>query len=99
VVYNDVRAAGLLRACAELGIAVPGRLSLASHDNITLASLVTPSLTTVDIPKYEMGRRGAVMMLDMLTDRRLQPETIRLTPRLVVRESTATPNAKGAPIQ
>lgn len=90
VVYNDVRAAGVLRACAELGIPVPGQLSIVSHDNITLSSLVIPSLTTVDIPKYEMGRSGALMMLAMLNDKNLQPDTIRLSPHLIVRESSQT---------
>lgn len=90
VVYNDVRAAGVLRACAELNIQVPQQLAVVSHDNISLSSLLIPSLSTVDIPKVEMGRQGMLMMMGMLNEKEYQPNIVRLSPHLIVRESSQT---------
>jgi len=87
LVYNDARAAGVLRACKELGIAVPGQLSIISHDNIALSSLLIPSLTTVDIPKQALGEAAIDMMLSMMQNPTINPETLVFTPKLVMRES------------
>jgi LacI family transcriptional regulator len=87
VVYNDVRAAGVLRACKELGIAIPDQLSIISHDNIALSSLLIPSLTTVDIPKQALGEAAIDMMLSMMEDPTKTPETLTFTPKLIIRES------------
>jgi DNA-binding LacI/PurR family transcriptional regulator len=87
VVYNDVRAAGVLRACKELGISIPDQLSIISHDNIALSSLLIPSLTTVDIPKQALGEAAIDMMLKMMEDPTKTPETLTFTPKLIIRES------------
>lgn len=92
VVYNDVRAAGVLRACKDLNIDVPRNLAIVSHDNIALSSLLIPSLTTVDIPKYQLGHRAITMMMAMLEDKNLQPDTINLSPNLIIRESSCIKN-------
>ena len=86
-VYNDVRAAGVLRACKEMNYRIPDDLAIISHDNIALSSLLIPSLSTVDIPKEELGLQAIQMMMAMLESKDLQPETIQLTPQLVLRES------------
>jgi LacI family transcriptional regulator len=88
LVYNDIRAAGVLRACKELGLRVPQDLAVVSHDNISLSSLLIPSLTTVDIPKYELGYHAITNIMAMLADKDQQPETIRLSPKLIIRESS-----------
>ena len=90
VVYNDVRAAGVLRACKDLNIDVPRGLAVVSHDNIALSSLLIPSLTTVDVPKYQLGHQAITMMMSMLEDKNLRPETINLSPKLIIRESSCT---------
>ena len=87
LVYNDVRAAGVLRACKELEISVPEQLSIISHDNIALSSLLIPSLTTVDIPKQSLGEAAIDMMLSMMENPTITPETRSFTPKLIIRES------------
>lgn len=87
LVYNDVRAAGVLRACKELGISIPDQLSIISHDNIALSSLLIPSLTTVDIPKQSLGEAAIDMMLSMMENPAVTPETLTFTPKLIVRET------------
>ena len=87
LVYNDVRTAGVLRACKELGISIPDQLSIISHDNISLSSLLIPSLTTVDIPKQSLGEAAIDMMLSMMEEPSMTPETRTFTPKLIIRES------------
>jgi LacI family transcriptional regulator len=87
VVYNDVRAAGVLRACKELGISIPDQLSIISHDNIALSSLLIPSLTTVDIPKQALGEAAIDMMLSMMENSTISPNTLVFKPKLIIRES------------
>ncbi len=62
---TDSNALGLLRAADELGIDVPGRLSLIGFDNIPATALPRIELTTIEQPKREM----AVEAVDMLRDK------------------------------
>ena len=56
---NDVLAAGALRKAAEMSVRVPQDVSITGFDDIELAEIVTPGLTTVHVPHREMGRRSA----------------------------------------
>ena len=56
---NDVLAVGALRKAGELGIAVPDDVSVTGFDDIELAEIVSPGLTTMHVPHREMGRRSA----------------------------------------
>lgn len=88
---NDLSALGALDAAQELGIAVPGGLSLIGFDDIPDASAVEPRLTTVAQPLNEMGAQALTMLVDQLAgneDGRLHHH---LSSRLVVRETTAPP--------
>jgi LacI family transcriptional regulator len=62
---NDVLAAGAVTQARALGIDVPGDVSVTGFDDIELAAILTPALTTVHVPHREMGRRAAQMLLDM----------------------------------
>ena len=55
---NDLLALGALQRLAELGIDVPGDVSVAGFDDISTAAMTAPSLSTVRLPLREMGRRG-----------------------------------------
>ena len=58
-VASDSMAAGALRALHEAGIDVPGDVGLVSFDDLPLASILTPPLTTVHQPLYELGATAA----------------------------------------
>lgn len=60
---NDLMAFGAIRAMLELGRRVPEDVSLIGFDNLELASVVHPPLTTIHQPKYEMGRAASEMLL------------------------------------
>ncbi|MEX0345563.1 MAG: LacI family DNA-binding transcriptional regulator [Rhizobiaceae bacterium] len=64
---NDVLAAGALKMARSLGIEVPGEVSITGFDDIELAEIVSPALTTVHVPHREMGR-GAARLLIALRD-------------------------------
>ena len=60
---NDLMAFGAIRAMLELGRRVPEDISLIGFDNLELASVVHPPLTTIHQPKYEMGRVASETLL------------------------------------
>ena len=62
---NDVLAAGALRRARERGISVPGEVSITGFDDIELARLVSPKLTTVQVPHRQMGEAAAEMLVAM----------------------------------
>jgi len=84
--YNDLVAIGALRACAELARRVPEDVAVVGCDDVRLASLVTPSLTTLRVPKYDLGQRAVQMLLGR-TESREAVEDAVVKPELVVRES------------
>lgn len=60
---GDVLAAGALFDCDRRGWAVPGRLALASFDDLDIMRFANPAITALRLPRYEIGRRGAEMLL------------------------------------
>jgi DNA-binding LacI/PurR family transcriptional regulator len=64
-------------------------------DDIQSAAYSTPSLTTVRQPLFEMGQRGAQVLLDRIANREVPyPAEIVMAPELVVRESTGPAGAR-----
>ena len=88
--YNDLVAMGVLRALAELGLDVPGDVSVVGYDDIQVAGYLAVPLTTVRVPKREMGRRAAGLLLDQLDGSAPDdaPARVELDAELVVRRST-----------
>ena len=91
---NDQMALGALRELKRRDLEVPGDVSLAGFDDIRIAGYLHPSLTTVRVPMYELGREGFFLAMRMLTGAR--PPTRRLDVGLQVRESTGPPRAAGS---
>ncbi len=67
---NDVLAAGALRGAKRLGLDVPRDVSITGFDDIELAQVVSPALTTVHVPHREMGRRAAEELIAMVQEKR-----------------------------
>ena len=87
ICYNDLVAIGALQACSELGRKVPDDLAIVGSDDISLAALVTPSLTTCRVPRRELGAQAMRLLLDRIQGSREACEAIVLQPELVVRAS------------
>jgi DNA-binding LacI/PurR family transcriptional regulator len=87
---NDQMALGLSHACRELGLAIPGDISIVGFDDIPEAAHFSPPLTTVRQNFPEIGRRAVSLLLGELRgDTQLDHEQI--VPELIVRESTSAP--------
>jgi LacI family transcriptional regulator len=91
--YNDLMAMGLLRACRQVGVAVPEALSIVGFDDIFGADMTSPALTTVHSPLGQAGEaavRAALGEVDGVDAAVGDAEP--LPTELVVRESTAPPH-------
>lgn len=64
--FNDLVAMGVLRALAELRLDVPGDVSVIGFDDIQAAAYLSVPLTTVRVPKQEMGRKAAELLVNQL---------------------------------
>lgn len=89
---NDVLAAGALRAARQLGLDVPRDLSITGFDDIELASVISPELTTMHVPHKSMGQTAARALVRMI-ETGVVPAPVRLTPRLTLRGTLAPPRS------
>jgi LacI family transcriptional regulator len=88
---NDLLAAGMLKTLELAGVRVPEDVSVVGYDDLDLARVVSPALTTVAQPRYEVGRAAVALLLGQLGDGDGGDSEIVLKPKLVVRDSTAPP--------
>ncbi|HLJ68671.1 MAG TPA: LacI family DNA-binding transcriptional regulator [Chloroflexota bacterium] len=88
---NDAMAVGVVRAARERKLSVPHDLSIVGFDDVELASITVPPLTTVRQPLQGLGRMGVDVLYRLLQGQHLDATRIELSASLVVRESTAPP--------
>jgi LacI family transcriptional regulator len=86
--YNDLVAVGALQACRALGRRVPEDCALVGWDDIVFAGYLSPALTTVRMPKTQMGCTAMELLLRLLRYGDTGPLDVRLEATLIVREST-----------
>lgn len=87
---NDVLAAGAMVKARELGLALPQDLSFVGFDDVGLARVVTPALTTVRVPQMAMGRAAARLLLDMLAGK-TELRSLKLETEVILRASLVPP--------
>lgn len=87
---NDVLAAGAAKRARELGIAVPAQVSITGFDDIELARVICPALTTVRVPHRRMGEAAARALISMLRGEG-PPRGVELFPEICMRESLGPP--------
>lgn len=85
---NDMIAIGAIKALNEKGISVPGKVGVMGFDDIYMATVVTPNLTTVRQPNYQMGYKAAEMLIELIKHPETKMTDVVLTTKLVIREST-----------
>lgn len=89
---SDVFAVGAILACRELGIDVPSQLGIAGFHDLEVGRVVSPTLTTVQVPAMEMGRKAGHMILARLSGKRLTTQRQDLGFSIISRESTRRPH-------
>lgn len=86
---NDDIAWGCLKGLYEVGIKVPEEFSVVGFDNMGFAEKLTPPLTTINQPKFQIGEKAAEILINKIEGRmKAIREHISLPVELVVREST-----------
>lgn len=83
---GDVVAAGVIAAALRSGVSVPGQLSVMGVDDMPIAHMITPALTTVAQPRVEQGELSAGLLLRLIAGES-NLESVFLTPKIIERES------------
>ena len=91
---NDVMAIGAMDTIRDMGLRIPEDVSIAGFDDIPMASLFHPALTTVRQPLFEMGSAATKMMISLLSGVDIPTTRLELRTELVVRNSTGPVSSK-----
>jgi DNA-binding LacI/PurR family transcriptional regulator len=105
VAYNDIMALGLIDRLRQRGLSAPADMSVTGIDNVAVSTFVWPNLTTVDLPRVQMGRMSVDALLEMVEGQSSATTTatttataiaIELPVTLVVRQSSGVAGARSA---
>lgn len=86
--HHDLMAFGALGVASEAGLACPDDVSIVGYHDLPHVERIVPPLTSIRLPREELGRTAATMLLEQLTTPDHQPKWRKLPPSLVVRRST-----------
>lgn len=84
---NDMMGIGAYKALYEAGISVPGQIELMGFDDIEYSKLMIPSLSTVHVPKEQMGVKAVQVLKALMEGKEITEKEILLPTSLVIRES------------
>ena len=87
---NDLLAVGLLRGLHDRGLRVPTDVAVVGYDDLDIAHVVTPTLTSVRQPRFELGKAAVRLLEAEISGATDSHAELIFTPELVVRESSAT---------
>lgn len=87
---NDDLALGVLFECGRLGIPVPGQMSIVGFNDLEYAASAFPSLTSVATPRYEMGRKSAEIVLEIIRGSGKRPVSRRIDLSFSISERQST---------
>ena len=93
VAGNDLLALGCMDEMNEMGLQVPKDISIAGYNDLMFLNRMSPALTTVSLPKYEMGSQATKTLLAIISGEDRSPVVLRMQPRILVRDSTALTSA------
>ena len=91
---NDLMAIGALHYAYDRQITVPARLSIVGFDDITFAQFTQPALTTVGVPRAEIGLHAFRALWSMISEGGEGGVRYEVKTRLMVRQTTAPPFAE-----
>lgn len=89
VTGNDLTAIGALHCLYDRGVRVPADVSVVGFDDISFAQYTQPALTTVAVPREEIGRLAFRALWEMISNPQLPGKEYRVATNLMVRQSTA----------
>src|SRR3984957_6516643 len=86
-VANHLMTIGLLKAAEEMGLTCPDDFGLVSFDDYPWLGVFRPKLTTVELPKHQLGIEAAELLIERISGDRSKPLLRKLQPELRIRES------------
>jgi LacI family transcriptional regulator len=86
-VANYLMTVGFMQAADEMGMTCPDDFGLVSFDDYPWLRCFRPRLTTIELPKYELGAKSAQLLLERIAGNQGRPTVQKLAPQLCVRES------------
>lgn len=89
VAGNDLTAIGVLHRAYDGGLRVPDDLSVVGFDDILFAEFTQPALTTVSVPRIEIGRVAFQALWTMMADPSRAGREYRVGTKLIARQTTA----------
>jgi LacI family gluconate utilization system Gnt-I transcriptional repressor len=84
---SDMLAIGAVQECHRRGWRIPERLAIAGYGNMDLGAELFPALTTVHVPRYEMGRRAVAELLHRLQTGRIDQKIVAVDFSIIDRDS------------
>src|SRR5699024_7973598 len=87
-ITNNLMTLGVLKALKQQNFVVPDDISIVMFDDMPWAQIMTPPLTVVRQPGYEMGRRAAELIFQRIADSERETVEVTMNPELIVRKST-----------
>jgi DNA-binding LacI/PurR family transcriptional regulator len=85
---NDLIAIGALKYIREMGYSVPEDIAIAGFDNIALSSLVSPQLTTINIPVEKIAHEAINQLIRKIQNKRVRNRDIVVATELIIRQTT-----------
>ncbi len=85
---NDEAAFGVIYAAQEMGLQLPGQLSVGGYDDLVLSKDIWPGLTTIHQPSDEIIEQATRLLINLLKDKPLESPRVHIPSRLVIRGST-----------
>lgn len=88
-VVSDIFAAAVIRAAKRFNLNVPRDIMVVGFDNIELSLMTSPSITTINQPRFQQGYSACELLVEMIEHPELTPKSLILDAELIIRESTA----------
>ncbi len=85
---NDATAFGVMKALKEYGYQIPKDVAVIGFDNVEMANFVTPTLSSIQVPRRALGSQAVKMLIEGIDSKRDYPMKVNLPFELVVRESS-----------
>jgi LacI family transcriptional regulator len=88
IVSNNLMTLGFYRVIKEFGLRIPHEIALIGFDDTNWSSLVTPAITMIDQPTYEMGKKAIEFLLERIAGELHEQRTHILRTKMIIRGST-----------
>lgn len=85
---SDVFAAAVIKVACEKGLLIPDDLSVVGFDDIDLATMTTPTITTIHQPTFQLGYQSCNLLIEQIDNPGISQKQIILNTDLIVRDST-----------